>query len=393
MPKFIEDIKEFHSVKKLRKSKFYARFRQYFPQAEYYYDDRSKNSPGEKVLIDWPDTIKKPSIGIVRDIGMYPRWTKYCQFLENNKFQFSFYPIHSHNWIELADEYDVIVGMVSNQFSRLKETIEKYHFLEHYLEKACYPTSEQVLLYENKSMEAYIAKIYSLPYAETVISHDKEDALRIISKLRYPVISKIDPSSGSAGVDFIHTENEARKIVNTAFSGQGRKTHWTYYKQKDYVYFQNFIPNDGFDIRVVVVGNWIFGYYRKVPEGDYRASGMNLVEKRGLPEEAMKIAIMVNKIIKSPMLAVDMLHGLDGNYYIIEFSPFFQMETPEQLHLDGIAGRYIFDENDNYYFEPGKFWLDELALKEFLINTYLPKITSANQSAFLSQSTRRINYL
>lgn len=91
------------------------------------------------------------------------------------------------------------------------------------------------------------------------------------------------------------------------------------------------------------------------------------------------------------MLAVDMLHGLDGNYYIIEFSPFFQMETPEQLHLDGIAGRYIFDENDNYYFEPGKFWLDELALKEFLINTYLPKITSANQSAFLSQSTRRIN--
>ena len=61
------------------------------------------------------------------------------------------------------------------------------------------------------------------------------------------------------------------------------------YRQKNLVCFQEFIPNDGYDIRVIVVGNQIFGFYRKVPQGDFRASGMNIEEMRELPVEAMKI--------------------------------------------------------------------------------------------------------
>jgi glutathione synthase/RimK-type ligase-like ATP-grasp enzyme len=185
---------------------------------------------------------------------------------------------------------------------------------------------------------------------------------------------KIDPSSGSTGVDFVKTKGGARKIVQQVFSGVGRNTHLPYSKQREYVYFQEYIPNDGYDIRAIVVKNWVFGYYRKVLAGDYRASGMNLVEKRGLPGEAMKIALKVNEVIKSPILVVDMMHGVDGEYYIIEYSPFCQMETPEQLHVNGVPGKYVFDDDGHYSFQEGKYWLHELALREFLLGDYLPKV-------------------
>jgi hypothetical protein len=69
-----------------------------------------------------------------------------------------------------------------------------------------------------------------------------------------------------------------------------------------------------------------------------------------------------------------MLHGLDDEYYIVEFSPLCQMETPAQLMVDGVPGAYVFDDDESYHFEPGRYWVHELALREFLLNDYLPRL-------------------
>ncbi len=69
-----------------------------------------------------------------------------------------------------------------------------------------------------------------------------------------------------------------------------------------------------------------------------------------------------------------MIHGDDGKTYIIEFSPTCQMESPEQLHVNGVPGAYILDTDGSIHFEPGKYWVHELALREFLMHDYLPKV-------------------
>jgi glutathione synthase/RimK-type ligase-like ATP-grasp enzyme len=339
-----------------------------------YIDDREEINDAEIVKIDWPAGVRKPRFGIVRDYEPYPRWTKYYRFLENNGFEYGLYDIHAHDWLEKATEYDIIIGIVSSEVWNLHEQREKYHFLETYLGKKTYPSSGHMNLYENKSLELYISKVYGFPFVNTYVSHEKNDALRLIESLRYPVVSKIIPSSGSVGVELILDAGQGRKIVQQAFSNAGRKSHIISFRQKDYIYFQEFVPNDRYDIRAIVVGNWVFGYYRKVLEGDFRASGMNQVEKRALPEEAMKIALKVNNVVKSPMLVVDMICGLDGKYYIVEFSPMCQMQLPEQLHVNGIPGVYISDHDETFHFEPGRYWVHELALKEFLLKDYLPGI-------------------
>jgi glutathione synthase/RimK-type ligase-like ATP-grasp enzyme len=370
-------IKGAKLAKRIRKTLFYSRVRQYLPMAEpKYVDDRNEINDAEIVRIDWPTNIEKPKFGIVQD-DIYPRWTKYCRFLENNSFDYDLYNIHAHDWIESAGKYDIIVGFSPCAFWLLQEMREKYHFLETHLGKTTYPSSGHANLYEDKCLESYIAKAYGVPFVTTYVSHDKADALDLVEDLTYPVVSKIVPASGSLGVELVRTREQGRRIVEQAFSRNGRKTHLNCFRQKNYVYFQDYVPNDGYDIRAITVGKWAFGYYRKVLAGDFRASGMNQLESRELPKEALKIARDVNKIIKSPVLAVDMLHGLDGKYRIIEFSPIVEViDIPEQLSLNGVPGAYVFDGDESFCFETKRYWVHELALREFLLNDYLPKMLS-----------------
>ena len=361
--------------KRLRKTRFYCRVRQRFPWSEWsYISDFAHMADANAVSIDWPSSVPKPVFGIIRDHERCPRWTKYCRFLDANSFSYRIYDIHGHDWLNAAADFDVIVGMPSGELHHLLEIRRKFHVVETYLGKACYPTAAHVLLYEDKFVEAFIARAHELPFANTYVSNDKTDAMRMVDDLNYPVVSKIVPSSGSVGVQMVRTARQARRIVAAAFSRSGRPTHLRHFRQKDYVYFQDFVHSDGYDIRAIVIGNFVFGYYREALKGDFRASGMNLVEKRALPKEAMILARRLNAVVKSPMLAVDMLHGLDGKYHIIEFSPFCQMDTPEQLHVGGVPGAYVFDDEETCRFEEGKWWCHELALKEYLITDYLPKM-------------------
>jgi glutathione synthase/RimK-type ligase-like ATP-grasp enzyme len=381
----LNKIKHAKLAKRIRKTPFYSRVRQYLPMPEpKYVDDHNEIDDAEIVRIDWPTNIKKPKIGIVQDEGIYPRWTKYCRFFENNSFDYDLYNIHAHDWIERAGGYDIIVGFFSCAFWHLQEMREKYHFLETYLGKTTYPSSGHANLYEDKCLESYIAKVYSVPFVTTYVSYDKANALSLVENLTYPVVSKIVPASGSIGVELVRTREQGRRVVEQAFSRNGRRTHLNCFRQKNYVYFQDYVPNDGYDIRAITVGKWAFGYYRRVLEGDFRASGMNQLESRELPVEALKIARDVNKIIRSPVLAVDMLRGLDGRYRIIEFSPIFEIiDIPEQLSLNGVPGAYIFDGNESFRFVAKRYWVHELALREFLLNSYLPKMLThgaANKS-------------
>jgi hypothetical protein len=184
------------------------------------------------------------------------------------------------------------------------------------------------------------------------------------------------------GVELVRDEAHARKIVNQAFSPAGRPTHVLYRNQKNSVYFQQFVPNDGYDVRVMITGNLAFGLYRKVPVGDFRASGMKMIEMRALPEEAVRIAWKANQLIQSPLLVVDMVRGLDGQYTIVEFSPISQMEKPERLVVDGVPGVYHIDEDGHLHFEPMRVWVYELALREFLLHDYLPTVLPEAEVAF-----------
>jgi hypothetical protein len=47
------------------------------------------------------------------------------------------------------------------------------------------------------------------------------------------------------------------------------------------------------------------------------------------------------------------------------------MDSSAELRLSGVPGVYVFDAEGSYHFQKGRFWVAELALREFLLRDFL----------------------
>ena len=338
------------------------------------FDDQIENKEAEVVKIDWPEEVKKPRVGLIKDCKALPYWTKYKRFLENNDFEYDFYDIHKSDWKEKGNYFDVIVWSPMTNPYEIEELRNKTYFFENYLNKICYPSFKTLMLFDNKIMQYYLMEKYDFPHINTFISWNYDETLKKIPELKYPLVCKTSTGAASSGVSLIKNEKDAKRTVDKIFSIYGKKMHWKSQRQKNYVYFQDFYENEGYDLRIIVVDEKIFGFYRDVPEGDFRASGKNTVRKGKLPIEAIKVAVDVYKKLDGVMLAVDMLKGKGKNEYkIIEFSPFIRLVTAMQLIINGVPGVYYL-KDDKLFFKNYVAWLQENMLKTFFEKEYLNKI-------------------
>lgn len=327
-------------------------------------DDSGRIDEAEEVIIDWPADIRKPVVGIVPDPFAPPSWSKYQRFCRTNAIPFGTLNIRSHDWLEQVRGYDWVVGHPSGSPSRLDELWRKTYVMERWLGKRCYPSTEDLALYEDKHLQHDVLRELKFPVIPTWISYDEADALRLAAQLEYPLVTKLLTGAGSRGVQLLRSRAEAERFIRKVFCTCGRYWCWPYLRQKDYILFQKFILTDGYDVRVMCMGDMMFGYYRKARPGDFRASGSGMVEKRSLPESIVRIAHSVAQALKAPYLSVDFLFNADGVPFITEIAHFNQIETAEQLHVDGVPGAYLLGPDGTIRFTPGRFWVQELALKQ-----------------------------
>jgi len=333
-------------------------------------DDTNAMYPTPPVLVDWPTVAVKPRVGLVRDGDVTPYWTKYRKFLEDNGIEYSIYDIHRSTWLDEASDFDMVVWRPMGFPSELEECRRKVYVLERHLGKLCHPSLDDVLLYEDKILQYELLRSHGLPVIDTFISHSRPETAAHLRRRAYPAVWKLAAGSGSYGVELVADARNALRSARQAFSFSGRATYWPYLRQKDYVYVQQLQPNRGFDLRVVVVGDKAVGYYRHVPDKEFRASGMGLVEKTTLPPEAVRLARRTAEVFDAPCLAVDLLQDPSGRYYIIELSAFIQISTPQQTLVDGVPGVFVGDE---CRFEPREVWVQELTLQRVIETRWLPR--------------------
>lgn len=368
----LKEIKSSLWVRKLYRTRWFWTIRnivrdlvQKAPVIHTIIDDRHELDTAEQVVIAWPSNRAKPRVGLIQDRKAPPYWTKYERFLRNNQFSFEYYDIHQSDWLATSKQFDVIIWATEGAAPEIEEQKRKTFLLEKFCGKVCFPSFETLMWSEDKIYQYEWLQMFNFPVIETFISHSASETLAKIQQLDYPLISKVPVGAGSLGVELVKNSRQAETLTKEAFSRVGRPVYWPYFRQKDYVYFQKFMPNAGYDLRVIAVGDKVFGYYRDVPQGEFRASGMGLVRKGTLPKDAVQLAMQVIKKLDLVIAAVDMLRDSAGKLHIIEMSPLIQVDTPGQLHVDDVPGAYVFNSSGTYTFEPGMLWIQELALKEF----------------------------
>jgi glutathione synthase/RimK-type ligase-like ATP-grasp enzyme len=330
------------------------------------WDDSKVVAGVDPVLMDWPAEVRKPMVGLVRDTDDFPYWTKYRHFLEANAIPYELYDVHRSDWLTRAAAYDVVVWRPMSFPSELEECRRKVFALERTHGTVCSPSLPMVTLYEDKLLQYDLLRAHGLPVIETFVSNSREEALAHAAACGYPAVWKLACGSGSMGVELVRDARAAARLVREVFSFAGRRTYWPYLAQKDYVYLQKFEPNRGWDVRAIIMGDVASGFYRDVPPGEFRASGMDTVRRGAPPEEALRIARRVAQLLDLPFVAVDMLADPgDDRLSIIEISSFMMVKSPEMLQIDGVPGIYVY-EDDRFRFAPMKVWLQELALREVL---------------------------
>jgi glutathione synthase/RimK-type ligase-like ATP-grasp enzyme len=331
-------------------------------------DDGPSLEEAEPVLMAWPENVPRPRVGLVPDIDPYPYWTKYRRFLVANGIPYELYDIHHSSWLADAERFDLVLWRPASYPYELEECRRKFHLLETRLGMLCCPSVAEMQLYEDKIAQYEVLTRHGFPMAETFISESEAETRAFLAQCSYPLVWKLTTASGSLGVELVTSRRQAERMVRKVFNFCGRRTYWPYLGQKDYVYLQRFLPEARFDMRVIVVGECVFGYYRDAPRGEFRASGMNRLRWEEPPTvAAIKLARRVASALGMSYVAVDVLVDRQGELRIIELSNSIQVQEPWSLRRGSVAGAYVFDgPGDHCRFVPMRVWIQELCLRNVL---------------------------
>lgn len=330
----------------------------------------------DKVYLDFKPNIK---VGLVvtdtdySDLGyvaIRDYRPKYERFLKNNNIEYEYYNPLKSDWLESSKKFDLVIWHTNSDPCTQEIAESKIYILEK-LGKKCYPTCDELWSYEHKIRASYLYELYDLPAIPTFITHSKKEAVDYLHNTNFPIISKISTGSASKGVEKINNVEKGVKLVRQSFSDNGKPTYFQYQNQKNYVYFQEFIEDADYDLRIICINDEFFGYYRYPNKGDFRASGAGNYEKKEIPVQALDLAHKVRMKFGATCLATDLVFSNKLNkFMIIESSIFIGIDSCEQLAINGIAGKYVRKSDGSYHFVKCKYWIQELVLKSFIENNF-----------------------
>ncbi|MDD2674382.1 MAG: hypothetical protein PHF81_05830 [Flavobacterium sp.] len=262
--------------------------------------------------------------------------------------------------------------------------------------KKVFPNFKTVWHFDDKLGQKYLLESILVPLVPTYVFLDKKEAINWANNTNFPKVFKLRGGAGSQNVYLIKDLNEANKIINKAFgkgfpqynSWRGLLERYDKYSrgltdfkdvlkgvvrlfwkpdyarlfnnERGYVYFQEFVPNNDSDIRIIVIDGKAFGIKRMTRENDFRASGSGLIlyDKELIDERCVAMAFDCNKKLKAQCIAYDFVFDKNNAPLLIEISYGFA-----NAGYDDCPGYW--DENLNWH--EGKFnpygWMVDLMIK------------------------------
>lgn len=310
-------------------------------------------------------------IGIGMDTDIFPYYTKFRRFCIYNGLEYRLIDMHRSDWMKRLEGISCLVWRPLNAQWAVREALDKIKIAAD-SGLPVFPPLYDMMIYENKNMQYCMLKNAGLNAAETFVSYDyKETVAFIKNRARWPVVSKVKVGSASKGVTLLKDRRSALRFAGRAFRN-GVRYSWHADRQKGYVYFQDFIPNQGYDLRVYTAGDRLFGYYRFPGKNDFRASGAGKWAFDALPRDALETALRVRDGLGLADCAVDYVRDREGRLHIIEVSLFTLIDSPAQCRIDDVPGWYEKDGKGGFSFKEGQVWPHDLMLKRFLEDVFPP---------------------
>lgn len=289
------------------------------------------------------------------------RWIEYCK-----KQGIEFKIVNAYSSDIIGQVVDCDAFMWHHHHESIKDTLFAKQLI-YSLETAgirCFPNFHTTWHFDDKVGQKYLLEAVGAPLVPSYVFYSKKEALAWIDQTEFPKVFKTRGGAGSKNVLLAHNKREAQKLVKKAFGKgfpqssvsnlisenwrkhkEGRMSLFAVFKdfaayflkpgtfskmhapERGYIYFQDFIPNNSFDIRVIVIGDKSFAIKRQVRKNDFRASGSGyiLYDRNEIPESCVQVSFEVSKKLKVQCLAYDYVFDVDGKPAIVEISYGFAM--------------------------------------------------------------------
>lgn len=310
------------------------------------------------------------------------KWVEYCQ---ENKLDYKLVDCYSSSIMEEISECDIVMwhwphyDYESCLFA--KALIQSLEISG----KTVFPSIATCWHFDDKLAQKYMFEAIEAPFIPTNAFYRKADALSWAMKASFPKVFKLRGGAGSENVKLVRSFAQAKKVINKAFSkgfkvksrlnflkeriwyfrrdpgiksffniskGIGRlvipsKEELASQREKRYVYFQDFVPDNNHDIRVIVIGKRAFAVKRMVREGDFRASGSGVLffDPSEIPLSCISLSFDLTTKLGSQCAAYDFVF-LDGRPLVVEVSYSYTRKAYESC-----PGYW----NDNLEWVPGSF--------------------------------------
>lgn len=294
--------------------------------------------------------------------GFHPRWVNYCR---KNKISYKIVDCYSNTIIEQLKDCDVLLWHHSHSMPQDILSAKQILFSLEQSGFKVFPDSNTAWHFDDKVGQKYLLEAIDAPLVPSYVFYSKKEAMDWCEKTTFPKVFKLRGGSGSANVQLINQKSDAYKLIDKAFDKgfrqyepwtnlkerwrkyQNRKTDLydvfkgvlRFYKEPEfsktigyergYIYFQDFIPNNDSDIRVIVIGDKAFALKRMVRKGDFRASGSGTMkfQKEEFDIRCIEIAFETNKKLNAQCLAYDFVFDKNNEPLIVEVSYGFAVKA------------------------------------------------------------------
>lgn len=270
--------------------------------------------------------------------------------------------------------------------------------IENYLGLVVYPDQRTCWHYDDKIAQKYLLEVAEISTPQTWVWYDAEMAKEWSLSAQYPLVLKLARGAASKNVRLISSHKEAEVWIDKLFSRgvygfnkkkenlfrlvrqrlraigsllidedyiypKPRETAWELHK--NYVLFQEFLPDNSYDTRVTIVGRRAFGFRRYNREDDFRASGSGKIDwsPECVDPKFIRLAFRTAETLGCQSCAIDGLYR--GNEPVIgeisyTYVSWAVHKCPGHWELKGDpdTGELIWKE--------GKMWAEEAQVADFL---------------------------
>jgi hypothetical protein len=289
------------------------------------------------------------------EVLFHYRWIDYCK---KNNIPYKLVNCYDGNIIE---QLEGCTGLMWHYHQANVNDIIMAKPLMYALEQSgikVFPNFNSAWHFDDKVGQKYLFESLEFETVNTWVFYDKQTALKWLEQTTFPIVFKLRGGAASQNVKLVRSKIKAQNLVNQAFDkGFSAYDAWGSVKERlrkwrsgktntfdimkglirlvnppryakimgneiNYIYFQEFLPNNDSDTRIIVIDGKAFALKRMVRANDFRASGSGdfQYEREVFDERCVKLSFQYSLKLNAQCVAYDYVFDVNNNPKLVEIS-------------------------------------------------------------------------